>query len=81
MWTRSSLPFAIMSTLSARSRASCPTKRLYDSEWLDGETAIFNCHSHIILYDFAADTGRVLDDMTQRYRAGSYSPSVSEAKA
>ncbi len=37
---------------------------LYDSEWLDGETAIFNCHSHIILYDFAADTGRVLDDMS-----------------
>ncbi len=42
---------------------------LYDGgvpqvHWLDGETAIFNCRSHIILYDFAADTGRVLDDMS-----------------
>jgi len=42
---------------------------LYDGgvpqvHWLDGETAIFNCHSHIILYDFAADTGQVLDDMS-----------------
>jgi len=33
--------------------------------WLDGETAVINCHSRIVLYDFAADTGRVLDDMSE----------------
>lgn len=32
--------------------------------WLDGEAAIFNCHDRIVLYDFAADAGRVLDDMS-----------------
>ena len=29
--------------------------------WLDGHTAIFDCHSFIIFYDFAADSGQVLD--------------------
>lgn len=43
---------------------------LYDGEeplayWLDDETAIFNGRSHIVLYDFANDTGRVLDDMSE----------------
>ena len=33
--------------------------------WLDGHTAIFDCHSFIIFYDFAADSGQVLDDMNE----------------
>lgn len=33
--------------------------------WLDGHTAIFDCHSFIIFYDFAADSGQVLDDMSE----------------
>lgn len=32
--------------------------------WLDGETAIFNCHSRVVLYDFSADEGKILDDMS-----------------
>lgn len=32
--------------------------------WLDSTTAVINGHSHVVLYDFAADTGRVLDDMS-----------------
>jgi len=33
--------------------------------WLDDETVILECHSRIVLYDFAADAGRVLDDMSE----------------
>lgn len=32
--------------------------------WLDDETAIFNCHSRVVLYDFSADEGKILDDMS-----------------
>lgn len=32
--------------------------------WLDDETAVFNCHSRVVLYNFATDTGRVVDDMS-----------------
>lgn len=32
--------------------------------WLDSTTAVINGHSHVVFYDFAADTGRVLDDMS-----------------
>ena len=32
--------------------------------WLDGHTAILDCHAWIVLYDFAADSGRILDDMS-----------------
>ncbi len=32
--------------------------------WLDGETAVFNCHSRVVLYDFSADEGKILDDMS-----------------
>lgn len=32
--------------------------------WLDGETAVFNCHSRVVLYDFSADRGKILDDMS-----------------
>lgn len=32
--------------------------------WLDGHTAILDCHAWIVLYDFEADSGRILDDMS-----------------
>ena len=32
--------------------------------WLDGDRAVFNCQDRILLYDFAADTGRVLDELS-----------------
>lgn len=32
--------------------------------WLDEETAIFNCHSRVVLYNFSTDTGKILDDMS-----------------
>ncbi len=33
--------------------------------WLDGHTAILDCHAWIFLYDFGADSGRILDDMSE----------------
>lgn len=33
--------------------------------WLDGHTAILDCHAWIFLYDFEADSGRILDDMSE----------------
>ena len=32
--------------------------------WLDGHTAILDCHAWIVLYDFETDSGRILDDMS-----------------
>ena len=32
---------------------------------LDGHTAILDCHAWIFLYDFEADSGRILDDMSE----------------
>ena len=37
------------------------TQRIF---WLNDDQAIFNCQSRIVLYDFAADSGRVLDEMS-----------------
>ena len=33
--------------------------------WIGPEEAVFDCHSRIVYYDFAADRGRVVGDMTQ----------------
>ena len=36
--------------------------------WLDGHTAILDCQGWIVLYDFEADSGQILDDMSELLR-------------